>query len=71
MLKEKPLPYRTIYCCGGKNSGRTYCICLFISYLFYYNISAIVIIFRKETNMIGQTEQEVLNRLNAAGFKYH
>ena len=22
MLQEKPLPYRTIYCCGGKNSEK-------------------------------------------------
>src|ERR1043165_4696060 len=70
MRLGRPLPYRKIYCCGGKNSGKTYCICLFISYLFYYDVSAIVIIFRKEAKSIGLTVQEVLDRLSAAGFKY-
>lgn len=70
MLEGKPLPYRIIYCCGGKDSGKTYCICLFISYLFYYDISAIVIIFRKEAKDIKDTVQEVLDRLDAAGFTY-
>jgi len=71
LMKEgKPLPYGNIYCCGGKNSGKTYCVCLFISYLFYYNISAIVLVSRKAAQDIGLTVQEVLDRLNAAGFPY-
>lgn len=71
MRQGQPLPYGTIYCCGGKASGKTYCICLFTSYLFYYDISAIILIFRKETQKISQTVDEVLDRLDAAGFKYN
>ncbi len=70
MLAENPLPYRFISSCGGKNSGKTYCFCLFVSYLFYYNISAIVLIFRKETKTVPQTLQEVLDRLQAAKIKH-
>lgn len=71
LMKEgKSLPYKTIYCCGGKDSGKTYCICLFISYLFYYDISAIIVILRKEAKIIGDTVQEVVDRLDSAGFPY-
>lgn len=69
MQRGKPLPYNDIYSCGGKNSGKTYCVCLFISYLFYYQISASIIIFRKQADSLNPekgTVREVLDRLEAA-----
>src|ERR1043166_5164791 len=70
MLEAKPLPWETVYSCGGKGSGKTYCVCLLISYCFYYDISAIFLVFRKETQNLPKTIQEVLDRLDAAGFVY-
>jgi len=66
MQLNKPLPYQYIYSCGGKNSGKTYSICLFIAYLFYYQISASIIIFRKQADSLNPekgTVREVLDRL--------
>lgn len=70
MQLRQELPYRYIYSCGGKNSGKTYCICLFISYLFYYQISASIIIFRKQADSLNPekgTIREVLDRLEEMG----
>jgi len=70
MMKGEQLPWGIIYSCGGKGSGKTYCVCLLISYCFHYNISAIFLVFRKETQKIPQTVKEVTDRLDSAGFKY-
>lgn len=74
MQLGQELPYRYIYSCGGKNSGKTYCICLFIAYLFYYQISASIIIFRKQANSLTDDEKgtiaEVKNRLDDLHIKY-
>lgn len=70
MQLGEELPYHYIYSCGGKASGKTYCICLFISYLFYYQISASIIIFREQADSLNPekgTIREVLDRLEDMG----
>jgi hypothetical protein len=40
------------------------------SYLFYYQIPAKVVIFRKKNEGVIDTEKEVMNRLRAANIPY-